>query len=855
MTRAEQYCGTERRRQSVAAATVDTGGGVLLNGIDYVEVIDRDAPAPEMRQRLLTLVFLRDDGVLAAGMPLLGPDNFAIAGGTRVTGIRVTDVDPGPAAVPHSLTLTLDAAGDYSPYRLSVRLSAVNDDRPPFLDPLLAAVDFSFKAECPSTFDCAVPDAPPAPRAFGPPIDYLAKDYDSFRQMMLDRMAVSLPDWTERSPADLGVTLVEALAHAADQTSWFQDAVGTEAFFGRARLRQSVLRHARLLGYRASEGCNARVAVAVEAKDNLDVGPLATPILAKGVRLLTRPSRGAGPLATVQPRDPRIFEDMVGAGAIVFEALHDLRSLRVARNAMRLYDWGDSACCLPAGATAAHLVGTRAGLGLAKGDLILFEELVPFGGRAGDPPDPAHRQLVRLAADPVDVRDPLTAADLVRVEWHADDALTFPLNLAPAPDADGDGVEDGPPGAVAIGNILLADEGRTVDYALNPGQAAEDDFVVGDIERRGLTRDDGPGTLVRLRLRGDAIVHAPGFDPERAADEPARATLAPAEAPVAQVLIRGDGQRWRAVPDLLAADPFTAEFCVEATDAAHYARFGDGAGGRKPANPGAMTAVIRHGGGRRGNIGADAIAYVVAADGGIISRVRNPLPAIGGRDREPVAAIRVAAPRHFRRQRRAVTPADYVAAAEAYGDVQRAYAERRWTGSWNTIFLAIDRRGGGAVDALFEAGLRDHLARYRLAGHDLEVVPPRYVPLDIRLYVCVCGDHYAGDVERDLLDAFTAGSTRDGRPGYFHPDRFSFGDNILLSPIIARAMQVTGVQWIGTRDGAGAVQGWFGRLDQPAIDYADDAEIAIAPSEVARLDNDPTFPDRGRIAFLMAGGR
>src|SRR5690606_29979023 len=155
-----------------------------------------------------------------------------------------------------------------------------------------------------------------------------------------------------------------------------------------------------------------------------------------------------------------------------------------------------------------------------------------------------------------------------------------------------DGVEDGPPGAGAIGNILLADEGRTGDYALNPAEAAEDDFVVGDTERRGLTRDDGPGALVRLRLRGDAIVHAPAFDPGRAADESARRTLAPVAAPVAQVVIRGDGQRWRAAPDLLAADPFTAEFCVEATDVAHYARFGDGAGGRKPANPGAMTAAI-----------------------------------------------------------------------------------------------------------------------------------------------------------------------------------------------------------------------------------------------------------------------
>ncbi|CAN5364475.1 putative baseplate assembly protein [soil metagenome] len=844
MTGALQSCGTERRRQRVAEAAIDTGGGVLLNGIDYIEVIDRDAPTPDLRQRLLTLAFLRDDGVLSGTTPLLDADNFRIEGGTRVTGIRVIGVMAGPVA--HSLQLTLDAAGDYSPYRLVTRLGAVNDTIPPFLDPMLASVDFSFKAECPSPFDCADPDAPPRPRDFGPPIDYLAKDYDSFRQLMLDRMAVSLPGWTERSPADLGITLVETLAYAADETSWFQDAVGTEAFFDRARLRQSIVRHARLLGYAASEGCNARVAVAIEAALDVERPAAQPPILPAGARLLTRPPRLAGKLATVQPHDSDVFEDFVGAGATVFEILHEVRSLRVARNAMRLHDWGDAACCLPTGSTTAFLVGTKAGLGLARGDLILFEERIPFGGTAIEPPDPAHRQLVRIARDPVDLDDPVMGVTLVRIDWYPDDALTFALNLAR------DGIADG---SVAIGNIVLADEGRTVDYGSWPAQPAEDAIAVGGPDATGLSRDDGPGTLLRYRLAGDMIVRGAAYDAATAAGQPARAALEPAGQPVAAVSLTGSGETWRVVPDLLASDPFAAEFCVEATDIAHYARFGDGSAGRIPTSSAEMTARIRHGGGRRGNVAAGAIAHVVTADGAMIAGLRNPLPASGGRDREPAAAIRVAAPQAFRQQRRAVTPADYVAAAQAYGDVQRAYGERRWTGSWSTIFLAIDRRGGGVVDDAFEAGLRGHLASYRLAGHDLEVVPPHFVALDIQLFVCVCPDHYAGDVERDLLDIFSARTTRDGRPGFFNPDNFSFGDNVLLSPIVARAMQVTGVQWLGVRDGSGALRGRFGRLDQPEVDYTDDAEIPIAPNEVARLDNSPTYPDNGRIAFIMGGGR
>ena len=52
--------------------------------------------------------------------------------------------------------------------------------------------------------------------------------------------------------------LVEALAYSADQLSYQQDAVATEAYLRTARKRISVRRHARLMDYFISEGCNAR---------------------------------------------------------------------------------------------------------------------------------------------------------------------------------------------------------------------------------------------------------------------------------------------------------------------------------------------------------------------------------------------------------------------------------------------------------------------------------------------------------------------------------------------------------------------------------------------------------------------
>ena len=92
---------------------------------------------------------------------------------------------------------------------------------------------------------CNAPSAPVTPPE--PRLDYLAKDYDSFRRLMLDRMAQLVPGFAERSPADFTVALVETLAYVGDHLSYTQDAVATEAYLGTARRRTSLRRHARPL--------------------------------------------------------------------------------------------------------------------------------------------------------------------------------------------------------------------------------------------------------------------------------------------------------------------------------------------------------------------------------------------------------------------------------------------------------------------------------------------------------------------------------------------------------------------------------------------------------------------------------
>ena len=77
--------------------------------------------------------------------------------------------------------------------------------------------------------------------------------------------------------------------------------------------------------------------------------------------------------------------------------------------------------------------------------------------------------------------------------------------------------------------------------------------------------------------------------------------------------------------------------------------------------------------------------------------VRNPLPAVGGTEPEPVEQVRQLAPLDLRRTRlRAVTAEDYAALASALPGVQRAAAAIRWTGSVQEAHIAVDPYGTGA---------------------------------------------------------------------------------------------------------------------------------------------------------------
>jgi predicted phage baseplate assembly protein len=225
---------------------------------------------------------------------------------------------------------------------------------------------------------------------------------------------------------------------------------------------------------------------------------------------------------------------------------------------------------------------------------------------------------------------------------------------------------------------------------------------------------------------------------------------------------------------------------------------------------------------------------------------RNPLPAAGGAEPERIEQVRQFAPQAFRVQERAVTDDDYAAVAQRDLRVQRAVATRRWTGSWYTEFVTVDRRRGAAVDAVFRAELTDLLDRFRMAGSDVEVAGPVLVPLDIAFTVCVAPGHVRGAVAQALLDRFSARDLPGGGRGFFHPDELTFARPVYLSSVVAAAMAVPGVAWVRPVR--------FQRLGLPAAGELDAGVIRLDRLEVASCDSDPARPDRGRIDFDVLGG-
>jgi hypothetical protein len=662
-----------------------------------------------------------------------------------------------------------------------------------------------------------------------PEINYLAKDYAGFRRLLLDHLSLWLPDWAEEHPADLTHTLVDVLAYAADYLSYYQDAVATEAYLGTARLRRSVKRHVRLLDYAWHEGCNARVWVQVQVNDS-EIS------LPKGTQLFTR--LDSGETMTVIPPDSPAYAEALARAPVIFETMLD-GHLYEAHNEIHFFippfhQAVQRKVWLNEGATRAVLSDPEEKLKLHTGNVLIFEEIrdPKTGLQAGA--IPRHRHAVRLT------RVTRTLPSRVEIEWGAEDMLPFDLCLM----ASYDGINNVET-SVALGNIVLADHGRTIKAEELPALPASGRYYP-HLRHPGLTfsepfHSDHTSVWSAFELLSQEPHRAlPCLTLCELGAEPlgdAGRALLPLEIHLGAAY---PVKHWIVRSELISSGTYERDFTVEIEDDGRaYLRFGFLGVGWRPEVVGAhFLATYRTGNGSTGNVGRDTLAHIITAAEGITG-VRNPLPAQGGSDPVITEAARRHAPQAYRASKPCVTQGDYAQAAERHPQVARAVSELRWTGSRRTVFVYVQRRGDRLIDEDFQRSLAGFLEPYRLAGFDLEIRGARFVPLEITLDIHLQPGHQAGIVGAALRQSFSDCKLPGDKAGFFHPARWTFGQVVYQSQVIARAMAVPGVARVEVSR--------FRRMGAAH----DDDPIPVGSLEIVRLHSEAGDLSQGGIEFTL----
>lgn len=837
-----------------------------LNGFRLAYVTLEAAPKPGFAW--LEVEFWNGNALAA----LPSKQAFALHGAPRERGgnparpVKVVQVQPGA----NSKTLRLQVApvGDYSTYVLSTTaegLAAPGNALSLAMDPLLNALPFKFRPGC-FNLNCAPTAAYEAPPP-EPEIDRLARDYDSFRHVLMTAMARRVPGWAPTSEADLDQVLIDLLAADADEQADYHDRVLAERSIATARKRVSLARHARLMDYHIHHGNQASTWLALEVAARADLPPA--------------PGDEFGVWTGHHWQDD---------GAVVFALARGggkwRRRCFPQLNRLRLYTWGNTVTALAQGTTEADLTadtpltqpqaealrdlflgkhpdqvpGPGADDVDAVVDHLLLQEVLnpetgtPNGARV------TQRQVLQLV--PLDghlaraeaLRDPVAGVWLVRVRWRAADALAsnfcFVCDCADVPVVDV---------SVFHANLARVTQGRPwITTFRAPGQP------LAGTDQHGFVATSEAAYEIATRPRGSELaVRAvlcplPGTPLAYAAtppggDVPARST--------AQVTVQGFAQPWLEQPDLIESRDNSTHFTVETDELGGSSlRFGDGVNGAALAAGAVVQCRYRVGQGSAGNVGADSIAGFDDPSKAV-QGVWNPLDVTDGRDPEPAAEIVRRVPEAYRRhQLRAVTLDDYARRAEELADVGHARARYAWTGSWRTVRVAIDPAGTTVLDDALRQAIAGHLEAVRLIGEDIEVRPATYVPLDIELALCAEAAYWPEDLRAELEEAFSDGWTGRGERGFFHPDAWTFGQPLYASQLIGRALAVAGIgrvlrlsmrRWNpGSGGGLTAID-----IDPSALPESYREKLAVGPFEIIVVANDPDHLETGRIRFRITGGR
>ena len=785
-------------------------------------------------------------------------DVFTIEGGSRMLGdadaasggVAVADIESVPGE--NKLRLEVKPIGDYSTYTLRIKDSSYA------IDPLFDHVEFKFRPGCVNT-NCAPLSAYEAADD-EPLIDYLAKDFHSFKHLLINAMRERVPGWEPTSEADLDQVIIDLIAADAEELSDYQDRVMNEAYLSRARKRVSLARHARLMDYHIHQGNQASTWLALKVTSDSS--------LASRFGVWTGES----------------WDD---DQAVIFASHYDdenTQTFATVLNELQLYTWGHSVTALEAGATEGDVIephgddNESGGKIMSQAEaetlrdifrgtdvthLLIEQKLNPDTGTANGL-DKTARQVVALLDGDVAaeaLEDPIESRWFVRVHWDESDRLTRRfcfVTQCPNQPAE-------PRVTMFHANLLKVTHGRphrTYFYAEDEPLDADDDSEFERVDYRHYEQvgneqilrtvdedsEESLPVLCRIPHKYVAYQNTPTGGEERA---------------VTTIELGVYGSLWREQADLIESESGESHFVAE-TDELGWtiARFGNNINGSALLTGAEVTCAYQVGRGSDGNVGADSLTGFDNSNSGFpaVETVWNPLDVTDGLDPEPPEEIIRRAPQAYRaRQLRAVTLSDYATRAEEIDSVSHAYASYAWTGSWRTVGVAIDLKAGYSWEEQSDS-IKSYLDAVRLIGEDLEVREGQYVALDLYLKACAHADYWPEDLTHALEVEFSDTYTAEGRPGFFHPDEWTFGQSLYASQVIGRALTVAGIERVLLL----SMRRWFSVAGASTTEVTiapedlvtnEVAAIEVEPYEIIQVASDPNHLEKGRIQFEVLGGR
>lgn len=777
----------------------------VLNGIDYVGIANAERTALEVH--FLNAAPLAHMFIAAS-----------ITGGQSIPSVPVTSLvwSTGTANRP-VLTVNVAAPGDSSIYTLSLTSHR--------LDPFFSHARFSFVAGDATTLDCETPAAmSQAPAADIPPIDYLAKDFLSFRKALSDFSTLKYPAWQERSEADFGIMFMEALCALGDDLSYQQDRIAAEAYLDTATERLSIIRHARLVDYEPTPALASNVLLQFTVSTDTTSIPPGLAVSATGP-------------------DGTAIDFETGTG------LADTQQYPASAkwNAITPYWWDDSARVLPAGATEMWV--QLHDLNLNQPGMSLLLDTMP-----ADAALPNIRETIQIKSateqtDPLYDDAPVTQIVFQNPTTAQHDLFhvtTVRGNLVPVIVT------------TVKGNLVPATQGlRHVEsFAIGSGPVSMPSAIVrtGPNQTTQYLYTLGNAPLTWLATSNDpSVTQAPEIQltqqllPPNGAVSSWTWQRSLLDAAAFESAFTIDPVRYTQLPPELADG--TVQFDYDGSNG-DTVRFGDGDFGEIPAANSTFTVTYRAGGGAIGNVAADSITAIVSTGplGTLASAVTNPFAATGGADAEASDSVRRLAPYAFQSARfNALLPADYAAAAGSLPWVKRAGCTVRHTGSWLTAFTAAEPT---ATEVPTDDQMRELtalLGRYRMAGSESYALAPSYVSLDLQITARANPGAFNANVAAAILQALGTGTFPDGSTGFFAHGNFTFGQSLersALEAAIQNAQGAAGVTCIRYRR-SGSKAAYIAMTDQ----------VKVGVDQIIRVDNDPSRPDAGSISVTVTGGR